>query len=367
MERTIKFTLPNNQDIIETISEYNKACNFCLETGFKKHTFNKNDLHKLTYKKVRKKFDLQSSLVQCARDQASDMLKREKLKKLPFKKEFSSIRFNLRTFTFNPKTEIVSISTLKGRVKIKPNIQKYFLKYLVGKIKSATLGFSNGEIFGRFICEIETPEKLEVNSVLGIDRGIIYPVVSSNNQFFNSKHLRRIKGKYQWLKSQLQSKGTKSAKRHLKRLSGKSQRFVRDVNHVLSKRIVEMPFEAFSFEKLQIRRQKKNGRKFNKRLGNWSPKQLLTFVEYKAEALGKTIVFVNSAYTSQVCSSCGHKAKTNRKGLSFKCLKCGFCLHSDLNASRNIAELGKAEFSRQVVNLPIVASLNKHQAELQAT
>ena len=363
MERTIKFRLENNKDIVNTIQEYNKACNFCLEKGFKKHTFNKNVLHKLTYKKVRKNFDLQSSLVQCARDQASDMLKREKLKKLPFKKEFSSIRFNLRTFTFNQKTQIVSISTINGRIKVPVIIQKHFLKYLVGRIKSATLGVSNnGEIFGRFICEIETPEKLEVNSVLGIDRGIINPAVTSNGKFFNSRHLRKVKGKYAWLKSQLQSKGTKSAKRHLKRLSGRQQRFVRDTNHVLSKKIVEMPFEAFSFERLQIQRSKKFGKRFNKRLGNWSPRQLLTFVEYKAEALGKTVVFVHSGYTSQGCSRCGHIKKSNRNGVVFKCLKCGFCCHSDYNASLNIAELGKALFSRLSVNEPIVASFRQLQA-----
>lgn len=365
MERIIKFKLAENPIITETIKEYNKACNFSMEIGFKKHTFNKNNLHKLTYQKVRKKFTLQSSLVQCARDQASDMLKREKLKKLPIKKEFSSIRFNLRTFTFNTKTQIVSLATIKGRIKVPVIIQKHFLKYLVGKIKSATLGVSkDNKIFGRFICEIETPEKLQVNSVLGIDRGIINPVVTSNGKFFNSRQLRKVKGKYQWLKAQLQSKGTPSAKRHLKRLSGKERRFVQNTNHVLSKKIVEMPFEAFSFEKLQIQRSKKNGRKFNKRLGNWSPKQLLSFVEYKAETLGKTIVFVHSGYTSQGCSRCGHIERTNRKGIIFRCLKCGFCSHSDYNASLNIAELGKALFSRLSVNEPIVASLKK--AQLQA-
>jgi IS605 OrfB family transposase len=234
------------------------------------------------------------------------------------------------------------------------------LKYIDGKIKSATLGISkNGIIFGRFVCEIDTPQKIEVKSVLGIDRGIIYPIVSSNNKFFDSKHLRNIKGKYQWLKSQLQSKGTKSAKRHLQRLSGREKRFVRDTNHILSKRIVEMEFDCFAFEKLQISRKKSNGRKFNKKLGSWSPRQLLSFVEYKAENLGKSVVFVKADYTSQTCSVCGFKSRQNRNGLSFKCLKCGFSLHSDLNASRNIAELGKAQFSRFVVNEPIVASLRE--------
>jgi transposase len=38
----------------------------------------------------------------------------------------------------------------------------------------------------------------------------------------------------------LQSVGTRSAKRSLERLSGKQERFQRDTNHTISKRIVSM-------------------------------------------------------------------------------------------------------------------------------
>jgi len=40
------------------------------------------------------------------------------------------------------------------------------------------------------------------------------------------------------LKARLQSKGIKSAKRHLKKLSGRAARFSKDVNHCISKGIV---------------------------------------------------------------------------------------------------------------------------------
>ena len=360
MERAIKFEIPYDKDIINTIEGFNEITNFCLRVGFESNTFNKNDLHKLTYYEIRGESDLQSSLVCCARDQASEMLKREKLKRLPFKKEFSSIRYNQRTFSF--KDGIISLSTIEGRKKIVPNIPKYFSKYLSGEIKSIVIFYKNNRIFGRMITEVQTPDKIEVKNVLGIDRGIINPVVTSNNQFFNSKNIRRVKGKYTWLKAKLQSKGTRSAKRHLRKLSGREKRFVPNANHILSKTIVNMPFEAFALERLKVRRTKKQGRKFNKKLGTWAFKQFQTFLEYKAENLGKTIVLVNCRYTSQVCSNCGYHSKSNRKGIIFKCLKCSFSLHSDLNASRNITELGKALFSRLSVNEPIVASFRQLQA-----
>ena len=59
-----------------------------------------------------------------------------------------------------------------------------------------------------------------------MDRGIKNIVVGSNKQFFKSLHLKEIKGKYQYKKKVLQSKGTKSALRKLKRIAGKERRFV---------------------------------------------------------------------------------------------------------------------------------------------
>ena len=47
--------------------------------------------------------------------------------------------------------------------------------------------------------------------------------------------------------------------------------------------------------------------------------------------------------------------KANRKGRMFQCCVCGYSLHADLNASRNIACLAKGRISRLVVNQPNVA------------
>lgn len=102
----------------------------------------------------------------------------------------------------------------------------------------------------------------------------------------------------------------------LKKISGKEQRFVSAVNHCISKEIVAMP---------------------------------------KAEAIGKNIIKVDPRYTSQKCSRCGHIHKGNRKGHSFRCLKCGFQIHADLNAARNIAFIGKTDIGRLTVTQPYIA------------
>ena len=45
---------------------------------------------------------------------------------------------------------------------------------------------------------------------------------------------------------------------------------------------------------------------------------------------------VNPAYTSQTCSHCGTKDKTNRKGETYSCKVCGLIIDADYNASINI-------------------------------
>ena len=186
-------------------------------------------------------------------------------------------------------------------------------------------------------------------NILGIDRGINNILVCSNNQFFNSKKLKNTKGKYQYLRTQLQSKGTPSARRKLKIISGRERRFVSDINHILSKNLANSNYDAFVLEDLKKIKQNK-GRRFNHKLGNWSFKQFETYLTYKTQELGKLIIKVNPKYTSQECSKCNNVSRTNRTGAKFKCKKCDYELNADLNASRNIAVRGTSLYGRLLFN-----------------
>jgi IS605 OrfB family transposase len=357
MKRTIKLVLPCDKRVAETVRVYNQACNFMLAEGFRLRTYNKLKLHRATYKAVRERWPaLNSSYVCAARDQASDMLKREKLRVCPHKKEFSSIRFNHNTFKPFLQKGIISLSTTLGRVKLPVKIPPHFGLYTTWKISSATLSIKGGRIHFNLTAEAPDVEKVAITKAIGIDRGVINPAVTSSAQFFNSRNIRAVKGKYQWLKSQLQSKGTRSAKRHLRRLKGREQRFMRDVNHCISKKIALGDAQLFVIEKLGIRRSKGNGKRFNRLLGTWAFRQFEEFLKYKAGALGKTVEHVNPKHTSQTCSSCGQVRKANRKGVWYRCNSCGLTLNADLNAARNILALSKLFVREAAVNQPIVTS-----------
>ncbi|RYG55477.1 transposase, partial [bacterium] len=154
-------------------------------------------------------------------------------------------------------------------------------------------------------------------------------------------------------------KGTKSAKRHLKKLSRKQANFVRNENHRISKEIVETARKerkALALENLKGIRERANGfnREMRWQMGNWAFHQLQTFIAYKAKRAGVPVSFIDPRNTSRTCAVCGHCEKANRKSQArFVCRSCGHEANADKNAALNISQ--KADLERAVVNQPIVS------------
>src|SRR5690606_18224131 len=133
--------------------------------------------------------------------------------------------------------------------------------------------------------------------VLGIDRGINNIVYTSNNYFINSNKINKIRNKYEYNRKQIQKKisnkksslkGTRSLIRAQRRYKGRENRFIEDTNHIISKNIVNLPFDIFVLEDLSgIRNQKSKGKNYNKKLNSWSFNQLEQMIEYKGNEFGK--------------------------------------------------------------------------------
>ena len=92
MQRTVRIRLQTNNHLIETITLANEIFRWILKVGYSNKTYNKAVLHKLTYKKLRKKYpQFPSALLQTVRDVASEALKATKLKKEIKEKNRSSL------------------------------------------------------------------------------------------------------------------------------------------------------------------------------------------------------------------------------------------------------------------------------------
>ena len=143
----------------------------------------------------------------------------------------------------------------------------------------------------------------------------------------------------------MQKLGTRSAKRALRRASGRQARFQRHTNHVLSKTIVadaERGRCLIAIEDLGgIRHRVKANRRQRARMANWGFAELRELICYKAALAGVAVVLIDPRNTSRQCSCCGLIDKRNRPNRDdFRCIGCGVAAPADHNAARNIRQRG---------------------------
>jgi IS605 OrfB family transposase len=137
-----------------------------------------------------------------------------------------------------------------------------------------------------------------------------------------------MRRRYTGLKAVLQRVRTESAKRHLRKLSGREARFKRQVNHKISKELVTVAkgaMRALTLEDLRGVSSRVTVRRGQLgRHGKWAFGQLRAFVDYKARLAGVPVLVVDPRNTSRRCSVCGWVEKGNRVNQSvFRCRSCG--------------------------------------------
>jgi len=145
-------------------------------------------------------------------------------------------------------------------------------------------------------------------------------------------------------------------------LSGKESKFRKNINHIISKKIVEKAKRhslGVAVEDLSSIRERTRLRNSQRRQHfSWAFNQLRRFLEYKAKLAGIILKAVDPHYTSQRCSNCGYIASHNRKNQSsFVCKSCNFSVNADFNGAINIAQLA-------TVDLPIVSLVRVETSHL---
>jgi IS605 OrfB family transposase len=363
MQRTVKVKLSLSAEEKTRLSSLMSQCadifNAHIDWAFANKTYNKSKAHQALYASITEKFpEIPTGLIQSVRDTAMEAIKALKFKFQPRKKPTSAIRYDQRTITLRGQN--LTFSCIGKRIKTQIKIPSFQQRIAdTWKFCGATISVKNKQFYANLIYSTITPDIKQSDKVVGIDRGIHYIAVLSDGTKYSGKQIRKVKRNYLYLRSVLQKKGTPSAKRKLKKVSGREMRFVRDVNHCIAKQIVQSQYDILVLEKLTNIGKKNKGKVLNKRIKGWSFYQLEQFLQYKAEAQGKRIVFVDARYTSQKCFACGNIDKTSRNRSHYKCVVCGYCEHADVNAAKNIrglCTLSTIERSAEQadVNQPIV-------------
>ena len=324
--------------LLEKCAEiFNAHVDWALENK----TYNKSKAHAALYALMKESFpDVPTAFIQAVRDTAMEAVKATAFKKKPRKKKHSGLRFDKRTMTL--RGEQLTLSSLDKRQKVILKIPDYFKDvFSTWKLKGATLTYSvkTKQFWIRLVYKTETPPLKTEGAILGIDRGIQQLAVTSEGQFFSNKEIRASQRRYLYNRKMAQTKGTPSSRSRLKAMSGKEKRFSRDVNHRVTKELVSLDHvKTYVLEDLKNIRHKNRGKKLNKRLSSWPFHQFASLLNYKAQKLGKEVVYVDARYTSRKCSCCKVIQKENRKKSKYLCNHCNFQLHADWNAAINIRD-----------------------------
>lgn len=326
----------------ETLSRFAKCCNDILAISKEYKTSNKVKLQHLCYYNLKAKYQLQANLIIRAIARVATALKG---KRPPKQFRPTSMSLDARTFNFIEPKEEISISTHAGRKHIKLAIGNFQRGLLKGqKPKAATLSYNRNKKV--FYINITLEKEVIVpagGNPVGIDRGLYNIATTSNGQKFSGKAVMHTRKHYAHLRQRLQAKGTKSAKRRLRRLSGKESRWMRDTNHCISKSIVNncKPGDMIVMEELtHIGDRIRAARKQRQILHSWAFFQLQQFIEYKANEAGIPVVYIDPRYTSQRCSRCGEIGI--RRKHNFWCPYCDHNNHADFNAAYNIRKVSLA-------------------------
>lgn len=369
----------------ELTKRYSSACNEISQYVFDNDfILNYMQLQEQLYYEIREKYNLKSQMTISALKTVTARYKavKEQLVQNPYKykNENDNYQYINKTLEWlqkpvyfkRPQADLVrnrdysfvengtklSVNTLRKRICVSFIKPEYFNPYFDGSwsFGTAKLVFLKGKWYLHILMTKEignTFDSSKPSHVVGIDRGLRFLASTYDEKghcsFFDGKEILRKRNKFAVIRAQLQAKGTKSAKRKLKALLGRENRWMSDVNHQLSKALVDYygantlfvmeDLAGVSFDEMNL---SNRGKQQHNQIRSWTFYQLEQMLIYKAAEVGSFVIKVPANYTSQRCPKCGriHKENRNHKTHEYICDACGYCSNDDRIGAINLYELG---------------------------
>ena len=340
----------------ETMSVYRNACNYVSDYVFHTHDLKQFSLNKVLYSTLREKFGLKSQMAQSVLKTVIARYKtilenQNEWIKPSFKKPQYDLVWN-RDYSLTQNR--FSINTLNGRVKLSyfaDGMSKYF-DHTIYKFGTAKLVNKHGKYYLHIpvTYDVEESNISDICNVVGIDRGINFVVATYDSKhksgFVSGKAIKQKHANYSKLRKELQMRQTSSSRRRMKAIGGRENRWMQDMNHQVSKALVENnpKHTLFVLEDLSGIRNATERVKTKDRYVSvsWSFYDLEQKLIYKAIQNQSSVIKVDPRYTSQCCPCCGHVEKSNRnkKIHLFTCKNCGYKSNDDRIGAMNLYRMG---------------------------
>lgn len=179
-----------------------------------------------------------------------------------------------------------------------------------------------GEEYAHVNVEVDEPLQYNTGKYLGIDLNTTGHVavaadVETGKVWKLGKSAYHTHNKYRDMRRRLQKQGNL---RKAKAIKNRESRLIRNLNHHISKKVVEIAKASNRVIKLEdlthIRKRAKTSKSFRYSRNSWSFYQLRQMIEYKAMLLGVVGCHVDPAYTSKTCSRCEPLAAQRHRKLA---------------------------------------------------
>lgn len=343
------------EKLTKTMIQIRKALNYISTYIYENNCLVQSKINKDTYYYLRETYNLKSQMAQSVMKTAIAKYKANKSNGHDFTKiQFKKLEYDLvwnRDYSLT--NNIFSINTLDGRLKI-PFESKGMEKYFDGTYKFGTAKLVYK--FNKYFLHIPMTKEYHqttpysINKIVGIDLGINFIATCYDSYgtttFFKGRHIKAKRDNYKILRKQLQECGTKSAKRKIKSIGSRENRWINDINHSITKALVERygANTLFVLEDLTGVRSSTEKANINNRYVSvsWAFYQFRQMLEYKAAMNESLVIAVNPKYTSQMCPKCGHIEKANRdkKKHIFCCKNCNYQSNDDRIGAMNLWRKG---------------------------
>lgn len=340
---------PNEKEkILEFLRLEQDIFNFCSDKFYGQKVNSIKILHNLCYHSAKEKFpNAKSQLIIKSEQRVLSVYRsiksnKHKINSPPVKKRLS-IQLDKRLFTF--KGDYFTLTTLGRRVKCDfVKYDKLIKAFSQGKLCDPSLLVKNGEIYIQFVFYIPT-EEVKPKLAVGVDLGYRRYAATSEGKILIDKNYNKQRRHIRYLKRCLQSKGSRSAKRHLNKVRHKEHNMSKNFNHHLANAILDTKANVIVIEDLKVNKLKKNkhkGKNSNRKT-QVCLSELRRILTYKAALKNKLVVCVNPKFTSKL--DCMSDKEGIRKGCRFYSSN-GLVYDSDINAAINIAKRSKLPFSQ---------------------
>ena len=323
-----------------TLEQANAACNEISKAAWTNRTFGQFKLHKLVYGPIRALSGLSAQVVVRCIAKVADAYKLDRKRRRTFK-PYGSIAFDHRILRWYVDRSEVSVWTVAGRQRIPFVCSERTREVLKFRQGESDLVLRDDRWYLFATVNVEEPPSGEPSQWLGVDLGIVNIATDSDGTVYSGTQVNGLRRRHRKLRQRLQSKGTRSAKRLLRKRRRTERCFATDVNHTISKRLVAVAKgtgRGIALEDLQGIHDRLTVRKPQRAtLRSWSFFQLRQFVSYKARLAGVAVVFVDPRNSSRTCPRCGLIDKRNRPSQAqFSCVSCGLAGLADHIAALNV-------------------------------